>query len=245
MSESDPSMTAHSKLEGAFAALVSYDTGSSRAGLVPIDEAVSACLEQGTRQAALEQRLLVQLDQTTSSEARIYICHKLRLIGSAAAVPPLAALLMDPVVGDTARGTLELMPCAEAGDALRRALSQVSGVFKLGVVDALGRRGDPRDVAMLEPCLDDPDVSLVAAAATAIGRLGTPRSAQILQRILLNGPPDALRLPIAHACLDCVAALDRSGHQREAAALCLKLTELDWPEVVAQAARRAMAAIDN
>lgn len=244
MSESDPSMTAHSKLEGAFAALVSYDTGSSRAGLMPIDEAVSACLNQATRQAALEQRLLVQLDQTTSNEARIYICHKLRLIGSAAAVPPLAALLMDPVVGDTARGTLELLPCAEAGDALRRALSQVSGVFKLGVVNALGRRGDPRDVAILEPCLDDPDVSLVAAAATAIGRLGTPRSAQILQRIL-NGPPDALRLPIAHACLDCVAALERSGHKREAAALCLKLTELNWPEVVAQAAGRALAAIDN
>ncbi len=237
MTESKP--TTDAELEGIFAALANYTTGSSRAGLVPIDEAVCACLKHPARQAFIEQQLLARLQSPTSSEAKIYICEKLRLIGSAHSVPALAELLSDPVVGDIARGTLELLPVAEAGDALRLALSRLTGASRLGVVDALGHRADPGNVGALEPGLKDPDLEFVTASITAIGRIGTPEAAKVLQRNQVSVSSE-LRLTIAHACLECAWALRQGGHKEEADVLCRKLIEPGWPELIVEAARRVL-----
>jgi HEAT repeat protein len=237
MTESKP--TTDAEIEGILAALANYTTGSSRAGLVPIDEAVCACLKHPARQAIMEQHLLARLQSPTSSEAKIYICQKLRLIGSANSVPALAELLSDPVVGDIARGTLELLPVSEAGDALRFALLRLSGASRLGVADALGHRRDPGNLGALEPGLKDPDTEFVTATITAIGRMGTLEAAKVLQRNL-ESVSSELRLTMAHACLECAWALRRGGHEEESDHLCRSLIEHGWPEHIVQAAQRVL-----
>jgi HEAT repeat protein len=150
-------------------------------------------------------------------------------------------LLPDPLVGDFARGTLELLPGADAGAALRLALSRLSGTSRLGVVDALGHRRDPGNLGVLEPGLKDPNLEFVAATVTAIGRIGTPAAAEVLQRNLGSASASsAMRLTMAHACLECAWALRRGGHREEADVLCRRLIDPDWPELIVQAARRGL-----
>jgi HEAT repeat protein len=239
MPESNIRTSTAPELDQAFTALATYDTGSSRAAIVPIDEAIGASLNDPARQAILERRLLGQLADSTPDEARIYICQKLRLVGSATAVPALANLLTHPALGDVARGTLEILPCAEAGDALRGAMEKLGGVSRIGVVNSLGRRGDPEDVTLFESLLDHEDVAIVAAAVTAIGRLGTPAAGNVLRRILDN-PRSGPRLPLAHAGLECASALIRAGHKDRAVALCDELMKPGWPEFITRAARHAL-----
>jgi HEAT repeat protein len=238
-----PSSSANPALDPAFAHLETYATGSGRAGLVPIDQAAGASLADPALRSHLEQRLLTQLARPNSTEAGTYICDKLRLIGSSAAVPVLARLLTDPALGDVARGTLEALPAMEVSGALRRALPKMDGPGKIGVVHALGRQQDPENVPVLARLMNDPDLAVAAAAAAALGTLGTPRATEVLQRFLVN-PPTGLRLAIAHATLDCAAALSQTGHRSEAMALYRGLTGSEWPEIIVVAARRALAAPD-
>jgi len=244
MSESNTPNSPGPGLDEAFVALAKYDTGSSRAGLVPIDDAVRASLKDLTRQATLEQRLLAQLARPASSEAGTYICDKLRLVGSAAAVPALAALLTDAALGDPARETLETLTSPAAGNALRRALPQLRSAARIGAVHALGHRGDPENADALAPLSTDSDPALAAAAIAALGNLGTLLAAKTLSRLLPN-PPTELRLPIAHACLDCASALLKEGNKAEAAALYRELASKGWPELIVQAARHALQKVET
>jgi HEAT repeat protein len=239
MPESHSSPPDSTPLDQAFTALATYDTGSSRAALVPIDEAIGASLDDAARQAALEQRLIAQWNVPISIEASSFICQKLRIVGSANAVPVLANLLTHPVLGDIARGTLEVLPCTESGDALRGALEKLGGVSKAGVVNSLGRRRDASDVTLFESLSQHQDLSIAAAAVTAIGRLGTPVAGKVLLS-LLDTPRGELRLPLADASLDCASALIRTGHKIEAAALCTSLAGPGWPEFITRAARHTL-----
>ncbi len=237
MPESENASSAVAELERAFAALANYDTGSSRAGLVPIDQAVSTALVDSTRRNELELRLLALLERPTSVEAAIYILTKLRLVGSATAVPALAARLPDPNLCDAARAALEY-PAEPAADALRRAASSLQGNPKIGVLDALGHLGDQASIAVLSPLLKDPDIAVAEAAAAALGRLGTPPAAQELRQIM-DDPPAGLRLALAHAGLDCASGLAKNGAKAAATELYDILARPEWPQVIGQAARRA------
>jgi hypothetical protein len=91
----------------------------------------------------------------------------------------------------------------------------------------------------LEPGLKDPDAGFVTAAIVAIGRIGTPEAAKVLQRNL-GSVPSELRPTMAHACLECACALRRGGYREEADILCRRLIEPGWPERIVQAAQRAL-----
>ncbi|MDW8308845.1 MAG: hypothetical protein RMK20_05675, partial [Verrucomicrobiales bacterium] len=69
-------------MDAAFAALQTYDWGSSRAALLPLDEAVGAAHGSRATREALERRLLDALRRATSVPAREYICCQLALVGS-------------------------------------------------------------------------------------------------------------------------------------------------------------------
>src|SRR5690348_1117680 len=93
-------------VRGAFVDLQSYDQGSDRGGLLPIDEAVAASLMDAWTQRAMESQLLKALRTCRSAVAGEFICSKLALIGSEASVPALARLVADPQLSTSARNAL-------------------------------------------------------------------------------------------------------------------------------------------
>jgi hypothetical protein len=81
------------------------------------------------------------LHSNASVSKKWMACQRLRVIGTAKAVPEVAALLTDQQLSQAARQTLEGLPYPEVDDVLRDALSKTSGLLKAGIVDSIGWRG--------------------------------------------------------------------------------------------------------
>ena len=133
-------------LDQAFEALKTYDWGTDRKALNPIDEAVVATQDDAAARKELETRLAAVLKTDVSRDAKDFVCRKLMVIGTAASVPALAALLPEKEHSHMARYALERIPAAEAAQALRDALPKLSGELKVGVIGSLGVRGDAASV---------------------------------------------------------------------------------------------------
>jgi HEAT repeat protein len=228
-------------LDQAFEALKTYDAGSSRGVLMPLDQAVRAALGNAKASQPLEQRLVGLLSAPTPVAAKEYVCAKLALIGSAASVAGLAGLLEDSAVAHAARSTLETLPGPEATKALRDRLPRLEGLLKVGVIQSLGVRRDAAALPLLAAGLKSGDARTVSAAAAALGGIGTPKAAQTLQAFLPK-TPEAARAAVADACLACAEQLLAAGETKPATALCEALDKSDPPVHVRQAARRLLSA---
>jgi HEAT repeat protein len=229
-----------SAVDGAFTELATYDHGASRATLMPLDEAVVLSLADPVARTALELRLMSALEKKPSPVAAEYICGKLALIGTKAAVPVVAALLADPQRGEPARNALELMPCPEAVQALRRSLTKLTGSARMGVVQSLGIRRDAATVSEL--CLDlhNPEPGLAGAAAGALGQIGTVSAAGALREALAKAPA-RVRSDVAHACLVCADRLEKEQHAAEARQLYDLVNKAEVHMHIRAAAQRALA----
>ncbi len=183
-------------------------------------------------EAGKEEDLIGVLQSNASVVERCAACQQLRICGTAQSVAALAAVLGDERVGHAARYALEGMPYAEASAALREALGRTSGAIKAGLIDSVGRRRDDAATTLLVPLLAETDATIAAAAAKALGRIGSTAAFQALQQALDN--PKSVNLQvIADACLDCV---ERRGSKPEIGTLCVKLADAKIPNYVHGAA---------
>ena len=82
-------------LDTAFEALKKFDYGSVLAELAPIEDAVIAAHGNAEAGKEIEQRLVAALQGELSRDAQEWICRNLATIGTAAAVPRLAVLVID------------------------------------------------------------------------------------------------------------------------------------------------------
>jgi HEAT repeat protein len=122
--------------------------------------------------AAEEDDLIANLKPGTSAPDRWAACQRLRVLGSTKAIPALAALLTDEASSHAARHALEGLPGPEVGAALRQALPKTAGQVKAGIIESLGWRGETAASSALVPLLKDPDTTVAASAAVALGRIG-------------------------------------------------------------------------
>lgn len=188
---------------------------------------------------ASEAEALAVLYSGAPREAKETACRRLKRLGTAAAVPALAALLGDAEMGTDARDALESLPCPEAGLALLAALDTTTGLVRAGIVGSLAARGEARAVPRLIPLLGAPDAGVAAAAALALGALGGAEAREALARGLETCPP-AVRAACAEGLLRCAAQLRAAGDRAAADAVCLRLVRAGEPAGVRAAAWTAL-----
>jgi HEAT repeat protein len=94
------------------------------------------------------------------------------------------------------------MPYPEVDVALRAALDRLSGLHLVGVLNTIGVRRDAEAASRLEELLESNDLAVADAAAAALGRIGTPQAAHILERALKEASAER-RLSLADANLTC------------------------------------------
>ena len=123
-----------------------------------------------------------------------------RRIGTADAVPALAALLADEKLAHMARYGLETDSRPAVDVALREALGKLKGLPLVGVIGSIGVRRDEKAVAALVALLKDPDAEVAQAAARALGMIGTRRRSERPRRRparrARRQPTGALRRPL-------------------------------------------------
>jgi HEAT repeat protein len=228
-------------LDQALEALKTYDWGTDRGPLKPIDEAVIAAA-RGNEAASkeLEAKLAAVLKTTVSRDAKDYVCRKLVMIGTAASVPTLAELLTDKDMSHMGRYALERIPAPEAAAALRDALPKVNGALKVGMISSLGVRRDTACVPALAALLADADANVAVAAAYALGDI---RGADATKALTAAKPASAAaKQAVIDGSLCCAEGLLAEGKKAEAMAIYQSLGGEDQPKQVRLAATRGKLA---
>ena len=190
----------------------------------------------------LDQPALIRMIQSASSTyfQKAIACKRLSMIGTAEAVPALAALLGDEKLGHYARFGLEPMPEPAVDVALRDALGKLKGMLLQGVINSLGVRRDAGAVAALGGLMGNSDVGVARAAAAALGAISGPEAAKLLTAGL--GRASAQLLPVmARAALVCADRLPEV-HHRTAVDMYKALAANNMPKPVILAARQRIMA---
>jgi HEAT repeat protein len=127
------------------------------------------------------------------------------------------------------------MPGEAASELLRSALPKLKGSLLIGVVNSLGKRRDAASIPALTKMMLGPDPDLAAAAASALGQIGTLAAAKELGSAL-GKSTGANRTAIADAGLVCAERLLADEKRAEAFALYTALSAPDMPKPVRLAA---------
>lgn len=204
-------------LDEPFKALAAYDWGADTAAFKTIDAAVVAAPADAAVRGDLETRFAGVLGSSASRAAKEYVCRKLMMIGTAASVPALAALLADKDQSHIARFALERIPGPEAAAALGDAMTKVDDALKVGLIASLAARRDPGCVPALVACLSAA-TPVAAAAATALGAIG---SREAVTALSAADPfaPGGVGAAVADARLACAESLLAGGRRDEASAI--------------------------
>jgi HEAT repeat protein len=161
-----------------------------------------------------EDKLLDVLKSNAAVGDKANACRELKLVGTAKSIPVLAPLLLDAELSHPARYALESMPSSSARAALREALGKATGLPRAGIIDSLGQCGDRLAVPVIAADLTSKDLTLVAAAATALGKIesGTLEASKLLISARRD-VSDATRIKIDDGLLICA---DRLGKMKVA-----------------------------
>jgi HEAT repeat protein len=186
-----------------------------------------------------EDKWLEVLKSSVPAAQKSNACRELRTAGTEKSIPVLAGLLTDAETSHAARFALEAMPYPAAGAALRDAAGKATGLTRSGILDSLGQRRDPEAVRMLAPALVDPDPQVVAAAAVALGKIGTPEAARLLKAFRPNAR-DKARTAVDDGLLLAADRLLAAGQRELTAKIYRELAETGEPRVVRQGALRGV-----
>lgn len=182
------------------------------AGWLPATPAPAAGKPEKTQQLIA----VLRSEATLFEKARA--CQQLGEVGTAEAVPALAALLPDEHLSAYARSGLEGIPDASAAAALRTALGEVHGKLLAGVVNSLGVLRDRQAVGPLGKLALEPGSGVAKEALLALGSIASAESIQCVRQTLADGP-EQFRPEAAAACLLAAERLLSGGNLEPAAAL--------------------------
>ena len=223
-------------MKEALEKLQSYDWGDDRKALDPIDEAIVASHGDDAARAEIEKALIGVLASDAARNGKDYACRKLKIIGTDASVPTLAAMLGDDNHSHMARFALQSIPGDTASDALTAALddSSIPDELKVGVIGSVGARGDDSAVGQLGKLLAGDNEQLSNAAASALGAIQTADAAKMLASAEPTGE-------VMNATLACAEGMLRGGDKSGAKAIYQKLMTSKQKQVKLAATRGVLA----
>ncbi|NLH17220.1 MAG: hypothetical protein GX455_11630, partial [Phycisphaerae bacterium] len=162
-----------------FGPLDGYDFDKPREGLAKIEEQVRNL--PVSKYPAVEEELLNALKSPKLSLAgKQWVSRMLRVVGSSKCVPAMSAMLSDKDTSHLARMALLHNPSPQAGQAMTKALTTLTGDLRIGVIGSLGQRGETAAVAEIGKLVNDADANTALAAIRALGRIGGSDAVKIL-----------------------------------------------------------------
>jgi len=155
-------------------------------------------------------RLVRELKAAKTGAARAEAARRLTIAGMPESIPMLAALLSDETLSHAARSVLEAMPLPAAGAALRGKRPELKGKLLVGVINSIGERGDIEAVTPLGELLRCSEPDVAAAAAAALGKIGTGDAGALLMEAVPKAR-EKRRAALLAGALDCATRLSARG----------------------------------
>ena len=191
-----------------------------------------ACLLNATDAVADNVAELLKLIQSneTSDVDRANAFEKIGDTAGEDTVEPLAGFLSDRKWSHYARFALQKMEGENVTDALFQSLDALEGELKLGVIDTIGRRRDPNACARLAELLTHADAEVAAAAAAALGSIGTTDAAAALTEVLSSEKDPHRKESLASSLLLVGQQLAKTGMTQAAIGLFDRLRDAEVPK---------------
>ncbi len=197
-------------IDQAVSALAAYKAGQEHTPVTRIGELLQAMHGKADLQEHMEQKLIGLLQGDADHEAKLQACQVLARIGTEACIPVLGKMLDDPKTTHIACWALEPNPSAEALAALRRGLEDAKGEAAVTIMGVLGQRRDEMAVPILRKHVDDHSEMVAEAALAAVGKIGTPKAAEVLAKAR-KSVGKALRGAANDAYLQCANRMADDG----------------------------------
>jgi HEAT repeat protein len=176
-------------------------------------------------------RLLQTVQSNDTSDVdRANAFEKLGDVAGEEAVAPLVGFLGNQKWSHYARFALQKMEGENVTNALLQSLDGLEGDLKLGVIDTIGRRGDSIAVPRLTKLLAHDDAKVAAAAAVALGTIGSPDSAKTLAESLDAEKDDHRRESLASSLLLAGQRLAKQGNAQAAIDILDRLRNAEVPK---------------
>lgn len=154
------------------------------------------------------------------------------------AVDTLAGFLGDTKWSHYARFALQKMPGQKATTALLGALGTVQGDLKVGLIVTIGRRQEPAAIEPLAKLLGEADAGVAAAAAEALGSIGTVAAVESVTTAFGAEQDVARKAALGSALLLAGQRLVKSGQTENAVAVFDLLRGADIPAALRIAATK-------
>jgi len=205
------------------------------------------CFEAGApgneaRRAEACQLMAKKLGTETAQPARLELLAQLERIGRAECIDAVAAVLgdSDGKIREAACRALANNPAPEANAKLLAKLQSGSdAALKTALLNSLGYRADAASVGPLAKELAGGDQTVAAAAARALGKIGSDDATKALTASRTKAKGD-LRLRISDACLLCADNLLKQGKKNEAMAIYAGLNKPDESKAIRMAAMQGL-----
>ncbi len=150
---------------------------------------------------------------------KMYTCKLVAQRGTAASIPVLVNYLNDPALSHYVRIALRQIPGQEADKAMIDALKKVDKPELVpGILRTLGERRNDISVPAVAEYLDRPEVDIQKAAAGALGQLGSPSAAHVLE-VAWKKSDSSKRNIIVSAIFSCVHNMTTAEKNSSASAL--------------------------
>jgi HEAT repeat protein len=161
-----------------------------------------------------------KLGPETPGPTRLWLLKQLERIGRDECVDAVAAILddKDDLVRDAAVRCLTNNPDPKATAKLLARLPATTGKARVGLLNALGRRGDKTATSAVAKELGNTDAAVAIAAARALGKLATPDAAEALASARAKATGE-VHLAMSDALLLCADRRLQEGKAGEAAAI--------------------------
>ena len=166
-------------VEEAVSQLKSWEFGGSEEPLNFLRGQVFDSAMDEAAKAQLASQLAAILPDSTYA-AQDFICRQLAVIGGEGQVDALLSLVRDAKTANIARYALEQIDSEKVDAGLISVLDSSTGEQKIGIINTLGNRESKTAVPAIAKELNSSDAGVAAAAAQALGRIGTEEAAKVL-----------------------------------------------------------------
>ena len=182
----------------AVEALMQHQSQSSPVPLHALEKLVADSYDKPEDSLRLEQAMITFLKSDATAYAKQCICKELVKIGSAACVPVLADLLLEPSVAESACYALRSNTSEQASEALRASLSKAKQPVLSQIILVIGHRRDLVAVDDLIKLLNSDDEAVVRISMNALGYMADPRVAKALKKMTSGKYGDAATQDLLH-----------------------------------------------
>ena len=209
------------KLNPLIEELKKYDWAQNRTSLIQLDNLIKEQYSNPETLKQIEVKLVQTLDSDMTLAAKDFICRQLAVMGSDVSVPVLLEMLDDPKTANLGRYALERIPLPVVDQGLLVKLEAVSDpATKIGIITSLGARKCDDAVETIAAIAAGDDPRIADAAIQALGRVGSPKSADVLRKL-----PQSERVQDALLC--CADSLMKQGRDSDAQAIYRELYAAD------------------